>query len=92
MGTAVIHRILLFGPMDFSFYAFDISAMACDALLELRVLFTAASIFDIPLNTHNVMTRRNVRRVSIVSTAIQNLLFWGDAVGGRDIKRDWRTD
>jgi len=75
MGTAVIHRILLFVPMDPSSHAFDISAMAFDALLELRVLFTATSIFNIPLNTHNVVTRRNVRPFSIVSTAIHNLLF-----------------
>jgi len=49
--------------------------MSFDALLELGVLFTAASIFDIPLNPHNVVTRRMFRPFSIVSTAIQNLLF-----------------
>ena len=75
MGTAVIRRILLFGPMDPSSHAFAISAMAFDALLELGVLFTAACIFDIPLNTYNVVARRNVRPISTVSTAIQNLLF-----------------
>jgi hypothetical protein len=92
MGTAVIHRILLFGPTDPSSRAFDISAMAFDALLELGVLCTAASIFDIPLSTHNVVTRRNVRPVSIVSTAIQNLILGEMLWGGRDVKRGWLSD
>jgi hypothetical protein len=73
MSTTVIRRIFLLGPTDPSCCAFDTGAAAFSALLKLGVLFTTASIFDIPLSTHNAVTRENVRRVSIPYTAIQSI-------------------